>query len=32
VAMTRWGLNRVRDAQWERAIRCLVDDHGGRTG
>jgi hypothetical protein len=23
--------NRMRDAQWEQDIRCLVDDDGGRT-
>jgi hypothetical protein len=30
VAAVRSRLNRARDAQWEREIRCLVDD-GGRT-
>jgi hypothetical protein len=31
VAAARGHLNRKRDAQWEREIRCLVDDSGGRT-
>jgi hypothetical protein len=31
VAATRIRLDRVRDAQWEREIRCLADDHGGRS-
>jgi hypothetical protein len=31
VAAARIHTNRTRDAQWEREIRCLVDDDGGRT-
>ncbi|HTY32135.1 hypothetical protein [Mycobacterium sp.] len=30
VAGVRWWLDRARDAQWDRDIRCLVDG-GGRT-
>ncbi len=30
-AVVRAHVNRMRDAQWEREIRCLVDDDGGRT-
>jgi hypothetical protein len=31
VAIVRAHVNRMRDAQWEREIRYLVDDDGGRT-
>jgi hypothetical protein len=31
VATVRAHVNRMRDAQWEREIRCLVDDDGGHT-
>jgi hypothetical protein len=31
VCAVRAHANRMRDAQWERDIRCLVDDDGGRT-
>jgi hypothetical protein len=33
-ALVRWGrsrLDRRRDSAWERDIRCLIDDDGGRT-
>jgi hypothetical protein len=31
VATVRAHMNRMRDAQWEREIRSLVEDDGGRT-
>jgi len=31
VAAVRAHATRMRDAQWERDIRCLTDDDGGRT-
>lgn len=31
VLVVRAHASRMRDAQWERDIRCLVDDDGGRT-
>jgi len=31
VATLRTHVNRMRDAQWEREIRSLVEDNGGRT-
>ena len=31
VCAVRAYANRMRDAQWEREIRCLVDDDGGRA-
>jgi hypothetical protein len=31
VATVRTHVNRMRDAQWEREIRSLVEDNGGRT-
>ena len=31
VAVVRAHAVRMRDAQWERDIRCLIDDGGGRT-
>jgi hypothetical protein len=31
VAIVRAHVNRMRDTQWEREIRYLVDDDGGRT-
>ena len=31
VATVRAHVNRMRDAQWEREIRSLVEDNGGRT-
>jgi hypothetical protein len=31
VAIVRAHVKRVRDAQWDREIRCLVDDDGGHT-
>lgn len=31
VAVTHSRLNRMRDAQWERELRCLVNDDGGRN-
>src|SRR4029077_13536036 len=27
----RWRLDRRRDSAWEREIRCLIHDNGGRT-
>lgn len=30
VAVARMRLDRARDAQWDREIRCLQDDNGGR--
>ena len=31
VMVVRAHASRMRDAQWERDIRCLIDDDGGRT-
>jgi hypothetical protein len=31
VCWGRWNLERRRDSAWERDIRCLIDDDGGRT-
>jgi hypothetical protein len=31
VAIVRAHANRMRDAQWDREIRCLVDDDGGQS-
>jgi hypothetical protein len=31
VAAVRARASRMRDAQWENDIRCLIDDDGGRT-
>ena len=31
VCWGRWNLDRRRDSAWERDIRCLIDDDGGRT-
>ena len=31
VCAVRAHANRMRDAQWDREIRCLVDDDGGQS-
>jgi hypothetical protein len=31
VCAVRAHANRMRDTQWDRDIRCLVDEDGGRT-
>jgi hypothetical protein len=31
VSAARARINRTRDAQWEKEIRCVIDDGGGRT-
>lgn len=31
VALAHWRLSRIRDGQWERELRCLIDDGGGRN-
>jgi len=31
VCLGRWNLDHRRDSAWERDIRCLIDDDGGRT-
>lgn len=30
VVVAHWRMDRMRDGQWERELRCLADDDGGR--